>query len=140
MSLGPGDQAPELVHDPVTRTDIVRYAGAGGDFNPIHHDEPFAASLGLPSVFAMGLYQGGILSSFASSWLGLINLRRFELRFAARVWPGETLRCSGVVTSAEDVDGERVVEVDLSVTNADTGEVKVTGRATAAARSTGGDR
>jgi acyl dehydratase len=92
------------------------------------------------STWGAGLYHGGILSSFVSSWLGLINLRGLELRFAARVWPGETLRCSGVVTRAEDVDGDRVVEVDLSVTNADTGEVKVTGHAKAAARSTGGDR
>jgi acyl dehydratase len=128
-----------LVHGPLTRTDIVRYAGAGGDFNPIHHDEPFATSLGLPSVFSMGLYQGGIVSSHVSSWLGLINLRGLELRFAARVWPGETLRCSGTVTNAEDVDGERIVEVDLSVANADTGEVKITGRALAAAPSTGGE-
>jgi acyl dehydratase len=88
----------------------------------------------------MGLYQGGILASYASNWLGLINLRRLELRFAARVWPGETLRCSGLVTSAGDVDGERVVEVELTVINADTGEVKITGRANAAAPSTGGER
>ena len=46
----------------INRTHIVKYAGASGDFFPVHHDEEFAKSIGLPSVFAMGLMHGGMLA------------------------------------------------------------------------------
>jgi acyl dehydratase len=126
-----GATSPEYLNGPVTRTDIVRYAGAGGDFNPIHHDEAFATAIGLPSVFSMGLLQAGFLSHLVSDWLGLANVRTFEVRFAARVWPGETLRSSGRVVRSYEEAGERRVEVELVVADTTNGEVKITGRATA---------
>ena len=68
-SLSAADQAPEQVHGPVTRSDLVRYAGAGGDFNPIHHDEQFARDAGLDTVFAMGMLHAGLLSRLVAGWL-----------------------------------------------------------------------
>lgn len=127
-----GSTSPEYLAGPISRTDIVRYAGAGGDFNPIHHDEAFATSIGLPSVFSMGLLQAGLLSHLVSDWLGLANLRTYEVRFAARVWPGETLRSTGRVVRSYDEDGQRRVEVELTVVDTDKSEVKISGRATAA--------
>ena len=104
---------------PITRTDIVRYTGAGGDFNPVHHDEEFAKNLGLPSVFAMGLLGAGFLSRLATDWLGLRNLRFFSVRFATQMWPGDVLQMSGTVTRVYDDAGERRVDVEFAVTNAD---------------------
>jgi acyl dehydratase len=115
---------------PVSRTDIVRYAGAGGDFNPIHHDEVFAKEAGLPSVFAMGLLGAGYLARLVSDWLGLQNLRSFRVRFAAQVWPGEVLHSSGTVVRVHKDDGELRVEAAFQMTNAE-GEIKISGSAIA---------
>jgi acyl dehydratase len=101
---------------PLTRTDFVRYAGAGGDFNPIHHDETFARGAGYPSVFGHGLLTAGILGGCAAAWLGRRNLRRFDVRYVGQVWPGDTLVITGeVLRFAAAQDGSTEVEVGLSV-------------------------
>src|SRR5918995_1789746 len=92
---------PNFQFGPITRTDIVRYAGASGDFNPIHHDETFATGSGFPTVFSIGMYQAALLATFATDWLGADTIRRFTVRFQEQVWPGDELTCSGVVTKVE---------------------------------------
>ena len=61
VALAAGDRMPETTAGPLTRTDFVRYAGAGGDLNPIHHDEPMAVAAGFPTVFGMGMLHAGML-------------------------------------------------------------------------------
>ncbi|WP_432842277.1 MaoC/PaaZ C-terminal domain-containing protein [Dactylosporangium sp. CA-092794] len=124
-----GDEAEPKVFGPVTRGDIVRYAGASGDFNPIHYDEGFAAGSGFPTVFAMGMYHAGVLAGFATEWLGAEGVRRFSIRFKEQVWPGDVLTCRGVVTSVSERDGRSCVEVDLSCAR-QTGAVAVAATAT----------
>ena len=85
---------------------MVRYQGASGDFNPIHHDEEFAKSAGYPSVFSVGMLQAGILASFATDWLGAANVRRYAVQFREQVWPGDHVVCSGKVTRRYE-DGGR---------------------------------
>ena len=63
-------------YGPLTRTDFVRYQGASGDFNPIHHDEEFAVSAGYPTVFSVGILQAGILGTYCTEWLGAENVRQ----------------------------------------------------------------
>ena len=77
---------------PLTRTDIVRYAGAGGDFNPVHHDEVFARAAGYPSVFAHGLFTAGSAATAIAEVAGPLALRRYFVRYSGQVWPGDTLR------------------------------------------------
>lgn len=125
-----GLESPVYSVGPITRSDIVRYAGAGGDFNPIHHDETFATSIGLPSVFSMGLFQGGLLSRLAADWLGLANLRTFGTRFRGQVWPGEVLKLSGRITAVGPDEGGTAVRAELTVTN-EAGDVKIQGWARA---------
>ncbi len=94
---------PPLVVGPLTRTDIVRYQGASGDFNPIHHDEQFARKAGLPAPLGIGMLQAGLVATWATDWLGAENIRRFRVRFANPVFPGDTVTCSGrIVSSTED--------------------------------------
>jgi acyl dehydratase len=97
-----GDTMPGTTIGPLTRTDIVRYAGAGGDLNPIHHDEPMAQAAGFPSVFAMGMLPAGVLGQRVARWVGPENLRTFGVRFTGQVWPGDELTFSGAVAAVED--------------------------------------
>jgi acyl dehydratase len=111
---------------PITRTDIVRYAGAGGDFNPVHHDDVYARSLGLPGVFAMGLLGAGYLSRVLAEEFGASTVQRFTVRFRAQMWPGETLDLS--VDGSEPTDERDVRQVRLSARN-EAGELKITAEA-----------
>jgi acyl dehydratase len=125
-----GDEGPELSME-VTRTHIVKCAGAGGDFNPIHHDEAFAKAVGLPSVFAMGLMQGGYLARMLTDWVGVGNLRLYKIRFTGQVWPGETIICKAKVARKYEEDGENRIDCDLSVVNQN-GDSKISGTAVVA--------
>jgi len=125
-----GAEPPPLVLGPLTRTDFVRYQGASGDFNPIHHDEEFAKSAGYPSVFSVGMLQAGILAGFATDWLGAKNVRRYAVQFREQVWPGDVVVCSGTVTRKYDEDGEHKVDVDLLCTRQASGGAAIKGEAT----------
>lgn len=110
-----GEIAPTRTFGPLTRSHFVRYAGAGGDFNPIHHDESFAARAGYPSVFGHGLLTAGVLSTFVADWLGQDKLRRFSVRYVDQVWPDEVLTVSGVVESVKGTEDGLQISCALSV-------------------------
>lgn len=124
-----GDEMPERVIGKVTVSDIVRYAGAGGDFNPIHHDLEFAKLAGQENVFTMGMWQGGVLATAAADWLGPQNVRRYKCRFKERVWPGDKMICKGKVREVREEGGERLADLDLLVERGN-GAVAVEGEAT----------
>ena len=130
-----GDTGPEVRHE-LSRTDLVKYAGASGDFNPMHHDDEKAKAAGLPSVFGHGMFSMGLLARVITDWVGVGNLRTFKVRFTKQTWPGETLVSAITVTGKRKEDAESVVDLDVSLANAD-GEVKVSGTASAALPSRG---
>jgi len=101
----------ERVIGPLTRTDFVRFAGAGGDFNPIHHDEVYAVSHGHPSVFAMGMLTASLAASCLSEVYDLAAVQSFGVRFLAPVWPGDVLRFSGY--RAEAADKDAILQIDF---------------------------
>src|SRR5499433_4298697 len=127
-----GQDLPAFVVENLTRTDLVRYAGASGDFNPIHHDEGFARSAGNPTVFGHGMLTAGFVGRCVTDYVGIANLRRYKVRFATRVWPGDTITCTGKVTNKLEQDGERLIEGDLIVIN-QKGEPAIRGSFRAAA-------
>jgi peroxisomal enoyl-CoA hydratase 2 len=126
-----GDAAAPLVVEKLTRTHFVKYAGASGDFNPMHHDDTIAAQVGNPSVFGHGMLTAGLQARVLTDWFGPEAIRRFQVRFAKQVWPGETLTFNATVTGLREEDGVGLVDLDLSTTNED-GEQKLTGTATVA--------
>jgi peroxisomal enoyl-CoA hydratase 2 len=126
-----GDAAPPLVVENLTRTHFVKYAGASGDFNPMHHDDTIATRVGNPSVFGHGMLTAGLMARVVKDWFGPEAMRRFSVRFAKQVWPGESLTFTAVVTGKRSEDGADLVDLDLSARNAD-GEEKLAGTATAA--------
>ena len=115
---------------PLTRTDFVKYQGASGDFNPIHHDEEFAKSGGFPTVFSVGMLQAGILGCYCTDWLGAENVRRFSVQFREQVWPGDHIVCEAKVARKYDDGGERKVDLELLVTRKESGGAAIKGEAT----------
>ena len=101
----PGDALPEVA-ETIERADLVRYAGASGDFNPIHWNDEVAKSVGLPGVIAHGMYSMGIAARMVAGWAGdPAAVKRLRVRFSAMIQPGQTLTARGEVA---EVDGGRV--------------------------------
>jgi acyl dehydratase len=125
-----GDRAPEIRHT-LTRTDLVMYAGASGDFNPMHHDEVKAKAAGFPSVFGHGMFSAGFLAKALTDWVGVGNLRVYRIRFVKQTWPDDTLIARATVVRKRAENGERLVDIECALVDAND-EVKVSGEATAA--------
>src|SRR5215218_3451762 len=86
-----GDSRTELVFDNITRTQIVQYAGASGDYNPLHSDEVFTTKVaGYPSVFAHGMLTMGMTGRLVTDLVGAANVTSFGGRFTSQVFPGDT--------------------------------------------------
>ena len=130
-TISVGDEAPVLVVEKLSRTHFVKYAGASGDFNPMHHDDTIASSAGNPSVFGHGMLTAGLMARVVKDWFGPEAMRRFGVRFSKQVWPGDTLTFSAKVTGTREEGGEHLVDLDCTATNQDGVEV-MTGTATAA--------
>jgi acyl dehydratase len=125
-----GDTAPEKRHT-LTRTDLVIYAGASGDFNPMHHDEVQATQAGMPSVFGHGMFSAGFLATALTDYVGIGNLRRYSVRFSKQTWPGDELATRITVAEKRKDDDENLVDLECSLVNAN-GDAVVSGEATAA--------
>ena len=128
--LAVGDTGPRVVVEDLERRDFVKYAGASGDFNPIHYDEPHARAAGYDSVFAQGMLTAGVAAHAVSDFFGLGNVRSFDVRFQSQVWPGDTVTAVPEVTRIESEGDAATVEAGVRVTNQDD-EVVVSGEATA---------
>jgi peroxisomal enoyl-CoA hydratase 2 len=135
-SLSVGDEAPPLVVEQLSRTHFVKYAGASGDFNPMHHDDTIATQVGNPSVFGHGMLTMGFAARVVKDWFGPESIRELKVRFSKQVWPGETLTCRATVTGLREEGGTGLADLELAVTN-EAGEAKITGTATAAVAKAG---
>jgi len=101
-----GEALPELATT-IERLDLIRYAGASGDFNPIHWNDEVARAVGLPGVIAHGMYSMGVAARMVTGWAGdPAAVRRLRVRFSAMIEPGQTLTAKGEVA---EVDGTRVL-------------------------------
>ena len=136
-----GDEMPKYTAGPITRTHIVRYAGAGGDFNPLHHDETFATSLGMPRVIAHGQLIMGIVGEAITGWIDNKCLKNFKVRFVGMTEPMDltdpaskdraTIIVTGKVVNKGEKDGQKMIECEIQAADA-LGAVKATGSFSAA--------
>jgi acyl dehydratase len=130
-ALKVGDTHSERVVENLSRTQIVQYAGASGDYNPLHSDEVYTTQVaGYPSVFAHGMLTMGLTSKMLTNYVGPGRLKKFGVRFTNQVWPGDTLDATATVEAIREEDGQKLVDLKLSTVNQDGKEV-VTGSATA---------
>ena len=125
-----GQTFSAVVVEDLKRTQIVQYAGASGDYNPLHTDEVFATqAAGYPSVFAHGMLTMGMTGRMVTDLVGDGRLTDFGGRFTSQVYPGDDLTTTARVEAITDVDGQPTVELSLSTVNQEGAEV-VSGHAT----------
>jgi acyl dehydratase len=114
---------------PLTVTDFVRYQGASGDMNPVHHDTEFAQRAGFPTPFAVGMLQAGVLASLLTDRFGAAAVRRFKVQWKEQAWPGDVLTYRANVAARREENGQRFVDLEATVTR-QTGGVHLQGWAT----------
>ncbi len=121
----------EVLVENLSRTQIVQYAGASGDYNPLHTDEVFTTQIArYPSVFAHGMLTMGMTGRMLTNYVGDGRLKRYGVRFTNQVWPGDTLRATATVESVAVEAGEQVVNLGVETRNQDD-KVVISGHATA---------
>jgi acyl dehydratase len=129
ISVGLSHRA--VVVENLTRTQIVQYAGASGDYNPLHTDEVYATQVaGYPSVFAHGMLTMGLTGKMLTDYVGDGRLTQFGGRFTSQVWPGDTLTTMATVTAIRAESGVAVADFDVETEN-QSGGVVFKGSATA---------
>ena len=128
-----GDELPPLVKGPIRQIQLTRYAGASGDFNPIHQDDKFAKAAGMGGVFAHGMLSMGFVAQAVTDWSGAGTVRKIGVRFAALVRLEDVITCRGRVSGKTSKNGEHLCELEISAEN-QRGEKVVTGKATVALR------
>ncbi|MFC1856639.1 MaoC/PaaZ C-terminal domain-containing protein [Thermodesulfobacteriota bacterium] len=113
-----GDIYEERLVDDLTRTQIVQYAGASGDYNPIHTDEIFATQVsGYPSVFAHGMLTMGMTGKMLTNYVGDGRLTKFGVRFTRQVWPGDTIDGKVTIEAVREEDGHHYVDLSVETVN-----------------------
>jgi acyl dehydratase len=126
-----GQEFTDVVVKNLSRTQIVMYAGASGDYNPVHTDNEFVTKVaGYPGVFAHGMLTMGLTGRLLTDTVGDGRLKRYGVRFVKQVWPGDTLTATAKVTAIREENGEHLVDLDITTTNQN-GEAVVTGSAIA---------
>ena len=116
--LSVGEVREAVLVDGLTRTQVVQYAGASGDFNPLHSDEVYAREVaGYPGVFAHGMLTMGMTGRILTDWVGDGRLVRYGVRFVKQVWPGDTLTARAEVTAVKADETPPVAEFSVVTTN-----------------------
>ena len=122
-SCAVGDRLPALERT-IDLTTLVRYAGASGDYNPIHHDEAYARAAGLDGVIGHGMLAMGLASEAVSDWVGDSGLvRSISVRFASPSRLGDLLTVSGEVVERSETEGRVSLRVELTCTNQEGTEI-----------------
>ena len=126
-----GDTYSEVLVEDLKRTQLVQYAGASGDYNPVHTDEKFVTEIaGYPTVFAHGMLTMGMTGMLLTNYVGDGRLTKYGVRFVNQVWPGDTLTGTAEVVEIREEDGTHLVDLKLTTVNQDDTPV-LTGTATA---------
>ena len=122
LSIGQAFET-RLVED-LKRTQIVQYAGASGDYNPLHTDEPYATEIaGYPSVIAHGMLTMGMTGQAIAGLFGAENVLTFGVRFTAQVSPGDTLTMHATIDKISEQEDGPVAELSVSTRNTEGTEV-----------------
>jgi acyl dehydratase len=122
-----GAALPELEKAPITATQLVKYSGASGDFNPIHTVPDVAKMVGLDGIIAHGMLIMAFAGQMLTNWAGDGSVRQFKVRFSGMTKPFEAVVCRGSVSEKMEKDGECLVRGKLTVKGKDDDSLKVKG-------------
>lgn len=122
-------ELPSLTKEPITQLQLIRYAGASGDFNPIHTIPEYAKQAGLDGTITHGMLVMGILAQMITNFCGIKNVKKYSVSFKAMTKPGDALTAKGVVKKKYEKDGERLMDCKVWVEDSK-GEVKIDGKVT----------
>jgi acyl dehydratase len=111
---------------PIKHMDLVRYAGASGDFNPIHTDPEFAQKVGLGGTIAHGMYIMAQAGRLLTNHFYPHQIKKFGVKFKGMTKPGETIICSGKVK--KKIDETKTILLTLQAAS-ESGDIKLTGEA-----------
>ncbi len=126
-----GDTHEAQLVDNLSRTQLVQYAGASGDYNPLHSDEIFTTKVAkYPTVFAHGMLTMGMTGRMVTDLVGDGRLTAYGVRFTRQVWPGDSLSATATIDAVREEDGQHLVDLSVTTVNQD-GDVVVMGQATA---------
>jgi acyl dehydratase len=126
-----GDTYSQVLVEDLKRTQIVMYAGASGDYNPVHTDEVFVTkAAGYPTVFAHGMLTMGMTGKLLTDYVGDGRLTKYGVRFVNQVWPGDTLTGTAEVTAVRQEGAQHLADLTVTTVNQD-GTSVLTGTATA---------
>jgi acyl dehydratase len=126
-----GDALPQLVKEPMTHLRLVRYAGASGDFNPLHTDPKVGEEIGTGGIIAHGMLIMGFVGQLVSDYVGPAALRKFGVRFKGMTHLDDVITCTGTVTEKYEADGEARIAGKVQAVDQN-GDVKVAGTFVAA--------
>jgi acyl dehydratase len=130
-TLQVGDEKQMVLTDDLTRTQLVQYAGASGDYNPLHTDDRYAREVaGFPGVFAHGMLTMGMTARLLTDWMGDGRLTHYGVRFVKQVWPGDALTATATVDAVREEGDEWFADLSVVTVNQD-GATVVSGSATA---------
>ncbi|MBV9690059.1 MAG: dehydratase [Ktedonobacteraceae bacterium] len=121
-----GDELPKLVKSPITHLQLVRYAGASGDFNPLHTDPKVGEMIGTGGIIAHGMLIMGFVGQLLSDYAGPTTLRKFGVRFKGMTRIDDVITCTGTVTEKYEADGEARIAGKVQAVDQN-GDVKVAG-------------
>ena len=123
-----GHEIPEVIIEPLQQQDLIKYARASGDYNPIHLDKNFANNIGLDNVIVHGMLIMAHLGKSIANSMTIPYLKHFSVQFSSITTLGEKLICSGQVIKIEKDKEKKIISLNLKVLNL-SNEVKILGRA-----------
>ncbi len=121
-----GDEVIDLLKPPITKVQLVRYAGASGDFNPLHTDDDVARAAGFDGVIAQGMLVMGIAAQAVTDWVPKRALKKFKVRFRGATRPGDIIRVLGKVKDKRVEDNKGIVVCTLEAADQNN-DIKVLG-------------
>ncbi len=126
-----GDAVPKLVKPALTHIQLVRYAGASGDFNPLHTDPKFGEMVGTGGIISHGMLIMGFVGQMLSDYVGPTALRKFGVRFKGMTRLDDVITCTGTITEKNEVEGVGIIAGKVQAADQN-GDVKVSGTFVAA--------
>lgn len=112
--LAEDQELTSVTGEPVSRTEIVKYQGASGDFDAAHHHDEHAQAYGFPGVFSLGMLHAGQLNNYANGFFGRHNIRKYGMRFCDVIYPDDVLTFGGKIVKKYQENGQNKVDLELS--------------------------